>query len=117
MFPRWADSKSHACNSSGFPGLLALLRSASKHPGGTVADEQPGNVHKGNDRIGFGIIVTAVILVVLAIFVAQNLDPTKVKFLFLSRTLPLWIVALIFLALGVVLGWIWRWFSRRRNRQ
>jgi uncharacterized integral membrane protein len=82
-----------------------------------VADEQPGNVHKGNDRIGFGIIVTAVILVVLGIFVGQNLDPTKVEFLFLSFTLPLWIVAFIFLALGVVFGWIWRWLSRRRKRE
>ena len=82
-----------------------------------MADEQPDNVHKGNDRIGFGIIVTAVILVVLGIFVAQNLDPTEVEFLFLSFTLPLWSVAVIFLALGVVLGWIWRWLSRRRNRE
>lgn len=82
-----------------------------------MADEQPSNVHKGNDRIGFGIIVTAVILVVLGIFVAQNLDPTKVEFLFFSFTLPLWIVAVIFLALGIVLGWIWRWVSRRRNRE
>ena len=82
-----------------------------------MADEQPSNVHKGNDRIGFGIIVTAVIVVALGIFVAQNLDQTKVEFLFFSFTLPLWIVAVIFLALGIVLGWIWRWISRRRKRE
>ncbi len=82
-----------------------------------MADEQPSNVHKGNDRIGFGIIVTAVILVVLGIFVGQNLDQTEVQFLFFSFTFPLWIVAVIFLALGIVLGWIWRWVSRRRNRE
>jgi membrane protein implicated in regulation of membrane protease activity len=29
---------------------------------------------------------------------------------------PVWLVAVIFLILGVVLGWIWRWMSRRRKR-
>ena len=81
-----------------------------------MTDEKPANVHKGNDRIGFGMIVSAVILVALVIFIFQNLEEVKVEFLFLSFAFPLWLVAVIFLALGVVLGWIWRWMSRRRQK-
>ncbi len=81
-----------------------------------MADDQPKNVQGFNDKIGFGMIVTAVILVGLVVFVVQNLEKVEVEFLFLSFTFPLWLVGVIFLALGVVLGWIWRWMSRRRKR-
>ncbi len=81
-----------------------------------MTEEQPANVQRFNDRIGFGMIVSAVILLALVIFVIQNLDEVEVEFLFLSFSFPLWLVAIIFLALGVVLGWIWRWMSRRRQK-
>ena len=81
-----------------------------------MTDGKPSNVHDSNDKIGFGMIVSAVILVALVVFVIQNLDEVEVEFLFLSVSFPLWLVAVIFLALGVVLGWIWRWMSRRRKR-
>ena len=73
-----------------------------------MTDEKPANVQRFNDKIGFGMIVSAVILVALVIFVIQNLDEVEVEFLFVSFAFPLWLVAVIFLALGVVLGWIWR---------
>ncbi|MEA2023938.1 MAG: lipopolysaccharide assembly protein LapA domain-containing protein [Actinomycetota bacterium] len=81
-----------------------------------MADDQPKNVKDTNDKIGFGMIVTAVILVGLAVFVIQNLDSTPVEFLFFSASLPLWLVVVVSVALGVVLGWIWRWMSRRRKK-
>lgn len=81
-----------------------------------MTDEKPANVNKFNDKIGFGMIVSAVILVALVIFVIQNLDEVEVEFLFLSVAFPLWLVAVIFLVLGVVLGWVWRWMSRRRKK-
>ena len=81
-----------------------------------MTDEKPANVQRFNDKIGFGMIVSAVILVALVIFVIQNLDEVEVEFLFVSFAFPLWLVAVIFLALGVVLGWIWRWMSRRRKK-
>lgn len=81
-----------------------------------MTDEKPANVNKFNDKIGFGMIVSAVILVALVIFVIQNLDEVEVEFLFLSVSFPLWLVAVIFLVLGVVLGWVWRWMSRRRKK-
>lgn len=81
-----------------------------------MADDQPRNVKGTNDKIGIGMIVTAVILVGLAVFVIQNMEPTPVEFLFFSASLPLWLVVVVSVALGVVLGWIWRWMSRRRKK-
>jgi len=81
-----------------------------------MTGEKPTNVNKINDKIGIGMIVSALILVGLVVFIVQNLEEVEVEFLFLSFAFPLWLVAVIFLALGVVLGWIWRWMSRRRQK-
>ncbi len=81
-----------------------------------MADDQPKSVQGTNDKIGFGMIITVVILVGLAVFVIQNMDSTPVEFLFFSASLPLWLVVVVSVALGVVLGWIWRWMSRRRKQ-
>jgi len=82
-----------------------------------MPDEPPINTRQNNDRIGIAMIVIAAVIAVIVVFVFQNLEPVKVEFLVFSFTFPLWLVALIFLALGVVLGWIWRWISRRRKRR
>ena len=79
-----------------------------------MTDEQPQNIKNTNDRIGIGIIITVVVVVILGIFVWQNRDSATIKFLFLERELPLWAVVGIFLALGALLGWVWRWVMRRR---
>jgi uncharacterized integral membrane protein len=81
-----------------------------------MTEEKPANVNKFNDKIGFGMIVSAVILVALVVFVIQNMGPTPVEFLFISESLPLWLVVVVSVALGVVLGWGWRWMARRRKK-
>ena len=79
-----------------------------------MADEQPQNIKSTNDRIGIGIIVTVVVVVILGIFVWQNRDTVEIEFLFLGVNLPLWAVVGIFIALGALLGGVWRWVMRRR---
>jgi uncharacterized integral membrane protein len=81
-----------------------------------MTDGRPRNAPDTNDKIGIGLMITVAIAALIIIFVVQNLDPTTVEFLFFSAQLPLWLVAIIFLGLGVVLGWVWRWMSRRRKR-
>ncbi len=81
-----------------------------------MTDEQPQNIHTPNDRIGIGIIVTVAVVVILGIFVFQNRERVEIEFLFFGVTLPLWIVVGVFLLLGAVLGWVWRWVMRRRAR-
>jgi len=79
-----------------------------------MTDEQPQNIKSTNDRIGIGIIVTVVVVVILGVFVWQNRDTVEIEFLFLGVSLPLWAVVGIFMALGALLGWVWRWVMRRR---
>ena len=79
-----------------------------------MTDEQPQNIKSTNDRIGIGIIITVVVVVILGVFVWQNRDTVEIQFLFLGVSLPLWAVVAIFIALGALLGWVWRWVMRRR---
>jgi len=79
-----------------------------------MTDEQPQSNKSVNDRIGIGIIITVVVVVILGVFVWQNRDTVEIRFLFLERSLPLWAVVGIFIALGALLGWVWRWVMRRR---
>ena len=79
-----------------------------------MTDEQPQNVKSTNDRIGIGIIITVIVVVILGIFVWQNRESVKIEFLFFDVSLPLWAVVGIFMALGALLGSVWRWVMRRR---
>ena len=79
-----------------------------------MTDEQPQNIKSTNDRIGIGIIVTVLVVGILGVFVWQNRDSVEIEFLFFGVSLPLWAVVGIFIALGALLGWVWRWVTRRR---
>jgi uncharacterized integral membrane protein len=79
-----------------------------------MTDEQPQNSKSTNDRIGIAIIVTVLVVVILGVFVWQNRDTVEIEFLFLGVSLPLWAVVVIFMALGALLGLVWRWVMRRR---
>jgi uncharacterized integral membrane protein len=79
-----------------------------------MTDEQPQDNKSTNDRIGIAIIVTVLVVVILGVFVWQNRDTVEIEFLFLGVSLPLWAVVVIFMALGALLGLVWRWVMRRR---
>ncbi|MGB5169658.1 MAG: LapA family protein [Acidimicrobiia bacterium] len=79
-----------------------------------MTDEQPQNIKSTNDRIGIAIIVAVLVVLILGIFVWQNRDNVEIEFLFLGLSLPLWAIVGIFMALGALLGWVWRWVMRRR---
>jgi len=79
-----------------------------------MTGEQPQNIKSTNDRIGIGIIVTVLVVVILGVFVWQNRDSVEIEFFFFGVSLPLWAVVGIFIALGALLGWVWRWVMRRR---
>lgn len=82
-----------------------------------MTDEQPQNIRSTNDRIGIGIIITVAVVVILGVFVWQNRDAVEIEFLFLGVSLPLWAVVGVFMALGALLGWVWRWVMRRRGKR
>ncbi|MEN8114289.1 MAG: LapA family protein [Actinomycetota bacterium] len=81
-----------------------------------MTGKDPKNVHQSNDKVGIGLIISAVVIVVILLFIIQNRDPVPFEFLFIDITMPAWLFAIVFVALGIVLGWVWRWMSRRRAK-
>jgi len=69
-----------------------------------------------NRRI-VGLIIAIVVIAVAGIFIFQNTDDTNVEFLFLSGRAPLYVVIVISMILGALLGWIGSAIRRRRKRR
>ena len=70
---------------------------------------------------GDGISPTLIGLVLLAvasvIFIVQNSDRSKVRFLFISVTTRVWVGVVVAIALGVVLDRLFSiWWRRRKER-
>jgi len=82
-----------------------------------MADKDPRNVHATNDKVGIGLIISAVVLVTIVVFILQNREDVPFSFLFIHVSLPVWLFAVVFVALGFVLGWVLRWMSRRRGKR
>jgi len=71
---------------------------------------------------GEGISPSLIGLVLLAvasvIFIVQNSDRSKVRFLFFTVTTRVWVGVVVAIALGVVLDRVFAiWWRRRRNRE
>ena len=71
---------------------------------------------------GNGISPSLIGLVLLAvaavIFIVQNSDRSKVRFLFFSVTTRVWVGVVVAIALGVVLDRVFAmWWRRRRERE
>jgi len=75
-------------------------------PDGAAAAPPRARVTPGRTRIGgawIGLILGAVVLVFLLVFILQNLEPTRVRFLGVEGTLPLGIWLLFAAIAGVLL--------------
>jgi uncharacterized integral membrane protein len=71
---------------------------------------------------GEGISPSLIGLVLLAvasvIFIVQNSDRSKVRFLFFTVTTRVWVGVVVAIALGVVLDRVFAiWWRRRRDRE
>jgi uncharacterized integral membrane protein len=87
--------------------------------GGRVAhheDDTNDGGGRGNDGSGGWVerregpstklIVAGVIVVLLFVFLLQNAETAKIRFLFLDGTYPLWLLLVVGAALGFVAGWL-----------
>lgn len=68
-----------------------------------MSDRKPGEY--GREGLSGKTIAALVALVVLLIFVLQNLDRARVHFLFWDVEARLWVVIVIAAALGFLIGW------------
>jgi len=79
-------------------------------------DDTNGGDGRGNDGSGGWVerregpstklIVAGVIVVLLVVFLLQNAETAKIRFLFLDGTYPLWLLLVVGATLGFVAGWL-----------
>ncbi len=69
-----------------------------------------------SNRRVVGLIIAVIVIAVAGIFIFQNTDETDVEFLFLSGRAPLYVVIVVSMILGALLGWIGLAIRRRRKR-
>ena len=79
---------------------------------GVISGEPP----TANWRRYARVTIWVVVVVLTAIFLMRNSEPTEINFVFFSATAALWIVLLAMLLIGFLLGWSASWWSRRRKR-
>jgi uncharacterized integral membrane protein len=63
------------------------------------------------------LIIVAIIVAAVLLVVFQNTGDVTVNFLTFDFTMPIWLLLVIFLVLGVILGQIFEFFRRRRRRK
>jgi uncharacterized integral membrane protein len=79
---------------------------------------EPENVAEGVERQRniFAAVAAGIVGFVLLVFIFQNTESVEVQWLFLSLSMPLWVLIVLVLVLGATLGWIVRWLVNRRRR-
>jgi uncharacterized integral membrane protein len=63
------------------------------------------------------LIVAGVLVLLLVVFLLQNAETTKIRFLFLDGTYPLWSLLVVGAALGFGAGWLVSAARGRRRLQ
>ena len=69
-----------------------------------------------NRGVGVGLILTVVLLVLALVFVLQNREKASIHLLWISASMGVWLVILIALVLGFLIGWGSQYVGRRRKR-
>jgi len=67
-------------------------------------------------RLGGGAIATIIGVVALLVFMLQNRNETKINFLMIELTWPVWLVMLVSALLGALI-WFGLGVMRRRSRR
>ena len=80
-----------------------------------MAREDDIDTGTGESRLSAGLIATAVVAVVLLVFIFQNTNETKVTWLFFDSTPPLWLALLVAAVAGAVVTELVGWVIRRRR--
>ena len=80
-----------------------------------MADQDRFETVDAQQKAPIGLIIAGVVVILIAIFVAQNTEDIEFEFLVFNFTLPLWLVLVIVFALGALVGQAGMWYRRRRK--
>lgn len=77
-----------------------------------------GEPTAGGRNVSPTLIGLVVVVIATVIFIFQNTDKTKVRFLFIDPELRVWVAIAIAVVLGAVLDRLFStWWRRRRERE
>ena len=77
--------------------------------------EQTQPVEEGGGVLSVRLVLGALAAAALALFIFQNTDDAKVDFLWMSGSIPLFLLLLITVALTLILATVATWMLRRRS--
>ena len=79
-------------------------------------DEQPSGA--GRNGPGLFLILTIIVAIITAVFIAQNRERTQVEFLFFDFSSRIWTAIAIAIGLGILLDrLVLAWWRRARKRK
>lgn len=83
-----------------------------------VTDNEHGVVEEESGaRQSAWLVIAGIIVIAVAIFIAQNAEDVPIQFLFFEGSVPLWLIIVTSLVLGAILGQVFFYLRRRRKRQ
>lgn len=62
-------------------------------------------------------IILVFLVVIATIFILRNLEKVEVNWVFRTSDVPLALVMILFLLIGIAIGWLIHWFSVRAQRR
>ena len=75
-------------------------------------EEYSGKVHRHDAWVITRVVVLAAIAVALVVVAFDNRDDVRIGYAFGSMEAPIWVVLLVAMAVGLLIGWLLR-FRRR----
>lgn len=63
------------------------------------------------------LVIAGIIIIAVAIFIAQNAEDVPIQFLFFEGLVPLWLIIVTTLVLGAILGQVFFYLRRRKKRK
>jgi uncharacterized integral membrane protein len=82
-----------------------------------VGDDERNNDGATGSKASGALIIAGIIVILVAIFVAQNTEDVSFEFLWVNFEWPLWLVLTIVFVLGAVAGQGLMWLRRRNRRR
>jgi uncharacterized integral membrane protein len=83
----------------------------------TVTDNERDVDANAGKKQSAGLVIAGIIVIAIAIFVAQNAEDVPVQFLFLNGEVPLWVIIIVSLVLGAILWQVALYMRRRQKRK
>lgn len=83
-----------------------------------MTDNEHGVVEEESGaRQAAWLVIAGIIVIAVAIFVAQNAEDVPIQFLFFKGSVPLWLLIVTALVLGAILGQVFFYLRRRKKRK